>query len=93
VREIESAVKKIKEKLKLKESFIIPGGTKLSAMLDYARAVSRRAEREMIRLKAQEKLSRDLLSYANSISDLLFCIARLANKEIKEGTPIYRHFN
>ncbi|MFH1181343.1 MAG: cob(I)yrinic acid a,c-diamide adenosyltransferase [Candidatus Woesearchaeota archaeon] len=92
VKEIENAIERTRRRIKLKDSFVIPGGTKLSAMLDYARTISRRAEREMIRLKEETKLSEDLLRYANRISDLLYHLARLANKEVKEGTPVYRHF-
>jgi cob(I)alamin adenosyltransferase len=92
INEIESALEKIKGMRQQKKGFIVPGGSKLSAMLDYARTISRRAEREMIRLNAEKNLGENLLHYANIISDLLYYLARLANKEINEGTPVYRHY-
>jgi cob(I)alamin adenosyltransferase len=91
VLEIEQAIDKVEAIIKIPESFVIPGGTKLSAMLDYSRTLARRAERELIRLKAEQELDENLLHYANRISDLLYHLARLANKNVKEGKPVYRH--
>lgn len=64
-------------------NFILPGGGKLGAFLHVARAVSRRAEREVVRLSKEEKVDENLLIYINRLSDLLFTMARYANN--KEG--------
>jgi cob(I)alamin adenosyltransferase len=64
-------------------SFILPAGTPLAAHLHVARATTRRAERLIAALKNQpdEKVSDEALAYANRLSDLLFCAARIANDE------------
>ena len=56
--------------------FILPGGTPLSAQLQLARAVCRRAERRLWTLHRQDPLPEAILQYINRLSDLLFVMAR-----------------
>ena len=56
--------------------FIFPGGTVLAAEIHIARAVCRRAEREIVRLG---KVNSGILSYVNRLSDFLFVLARWVN--------------
>lgn len=56
--------------------FILPGGTPLSAQLQYARAVARRAERRLWTLHRKETVSQEILRFVNRLSDLLFVMAR-----------------
>ena len=69
--------------------FVIPGGTELSAALDVARSVIRRAERRTVELRDSEGLASDaVLRYLNRASDLAFALARFAdepNPQIFEG--------
>jgi cob(I)alamin adenosyltransferase len=60
-------------------SFILPGGAPLAAHLHLARAIARRAEREMVALAAKESVNPDALRYINRLSDHLFVMARAAN--------------
>lgn len=61
-------------------SFILPGGTPLSAALHLARTVTRRAERITAELAATEsETSPEALRYLNRLSDLLFVLSRVAN--------------
>jgi cob(I)alamin adenosyltransferase len=60
-------------------SFVLPGGTPAAAHLHLARAIVRRAERQMVALVAEESLSPESLSYINRLSDHLFVAARSAN--------------
>lgn len=61
-------------------SFILPGGSPLSAALHVARTVTRRAERITVALAAAEAdTSPEALRYLNRLSDLLFVLARVAN--------------
>jgi cob(I)alamin adenosyltransferase len=61
-------------------SFILPGGTPLSAALHIARNVTRRAERIVVALKAAEPdVNPEVLRYLNRLSDLLFVLARVGN--------------
>ncbi|MFM7247210.1 MAG: cob(I)yrinic acid a,c-diamide adenosyltransferase [Actinomycetota bacterium] len=60
-------------------SFVVPGGTPLSAHLHVARTVCRRAERLMVSLGQLEPVGAGPLRYMNRMSDLLFAMARRAN--------------
>ena len=65
----------------LKE-FILPGGSKTAALCHMARAVARRAERNIVALAREESVSPNLCRYINRLSDVLFVIARnLASKQ------------
>jgi len=64
----------------LKE-FILPGGDLASAYCHLARTVCRRAERSMTTLNSHEKLTEISLQYINRLSDLLFVLCRILNKE------------
>jgi cob(I)alamin adenosyltransferase len=61
-------------------SFVLPGGAPLAAYLHLARAIARRAEREMVALAAKETLNGHALHYINRLSDHLFVMARAANQ-------------
>ncbi len=63
------------------ESFILPGGSPLSAHLHLPRTTARRAERLIAQLAAAEGeiVAPPALAYANRLSDFLFVAARRAN--------------
>ncbi len=63
------------------QSFVLPGGTSLSATLHQARSVVRRAERSICSLKETEPLNDAIIQYINRLSDLLFVLARYANHQ------------
>jgi cob(I)alamin adenosyltransferase len=68
--------------VELPPQFTIPGGTALSAQLDQARAVLRRAERRVVALKQSDGLaSESILRFLNRASDLLFAMARATDEE------------
>ncbi|TDR89590.1 cob(I)yrinic acid a,c-diamide adenosyltransferase [Enterovirga rhinocerotis] len=62
-------------------SFVLPGGTPVSAHLHLARTVCRRAERLAVALaeKPEEKVAPEVIRYLNRLSDLLFVAARFHN--------------
>ena len=61
-------------------SFVLPGGTALSAALHLARTVTRRAERLVAELVSIEPdTNPEALRYLNRLSDLLFVLGRVAN--------------
>ncbi len=68
----------------LKE-FILPGGCRAAAYCHLARTVCRRAERTMTTLNNQEKITEISLQYINRLSDLLFVLCRILNKDA--GVP------
>ena len=64
---------------------MIPGGTALSAQLDLARALLRRAERRVVDLKQSEGLASDaVLRYLNRASDFVYAMARFADTDDPE---------
>jgi cob(I)alamin adenosyltransferase len=68
----------------LKE-FILPGGSRAAAYCHLARTVCRRAERTMTTLNNEENLTEISLQYINRLSDLLFVLCRILNKDT--GVP------
>ena len=69
-------------------TFILPSGGHGGAMLHLCRTVCRRAERAAVTLAREEPVNPAVISYLNRLSDLLFVLARYANKlEGREETP------
>ncbi|MEK7067847.1 MAG: cob(I)yrinic acid a,c-diamide adenosyltransferase [Patescibacteria group bacterium] len=91
-KEIDVLEKHIDElELELPElkNFILPGGSQLAAQLHYTRTVARRAEREVVKLKASVNLRPELLMYLNRLSDYLFVLARHANSRVGDKEIIW----
>ncbi len=61
-------------------NFVMPGGTSLAAHLHLCRTIARRAERLVVTLAGHEPINQLTLVYLNRISDLLFAMARAANR-------------
>ncbi len=81
----------IEKKLHLPRKFVLYGETEVSAYLDVARAVIRRAERRVVELNDQDKISNGIiLPYLNRLSDALFLLARY--EEFAHNVP-YAHPN
>ncbi|MGB7244899.1 MAG: cob(I)yrinic acid a,c-diamide adenosyltransferase [Sulfitobacter sp.] len=64
-------------------SFILPGGTALSAHLHVCRTVSRRAERLSVELATAAPINTSAVKYLNRLSDWFFVAARIANDDGK----------
>jgi len=72
----------------LPNAFVVPGANPVSAALDVARAVTRRAERAVVALEdAGRSVNPEVKRYLNRLSDLLFCLAR---REGGESEPASR---
>jgi len=61
--------------------FVLPGGTRAAALAHLARTVCRRAERTVIALARDEKVSIPVRQYLNRLSDLMFVLARQLNHQ------------
>lgn len=61
--------------------FILPGGSHIAAECFYARAICRRAERELVGLGLHYELDPLLAQYLNRLSDALFVLGRWMNKK------------
>ncbi|GAB6283699.1 MAG: cob(I)yrinic acid a,c-diamide adenosyltransferase [Ignavibacterium sp.] len=77
---IEQQIDFFSEKLDELKYFILPGGTKSSAILHIARTICRRAERRVVALNNTVKINSNIIIFLNRISDLLFVLARYENK-------------
>ena len=60
-------------------SFVLPGGSEAAARLHIARAVCRRAERDVLEAGVERPVNPLAVVYLNRLSDLLFILARVAN--------------
>ena len=69
------------------KSFVLPSGTETAARLHVARTVCRRAERLVVALSATTSVNPLAVAYLNRLSDLLFILARAANKG---SEPLWR---
>jgi len=63
------------------QEFVLPGGPHGAAACHLARAVCRRAERQLVALNTTEGVPKDILAYINRLSDLLFIIARTLTRQ------------
>ncbi|HEY8723221.1 MAG TPA: cob(I)yrinic acid a,c-diamide adenosyltransferase [Gaiellaceae bacterium] len=61
------------------KSFILPGGSEQAARLHIARAVCRRAERDVLEATQTRPVNPRAVAYLNRLSDLLFILARAAS--------------
>lgn len=85
VTELEEGIDRYMARVDLPPKFVIPGGTRLSAALDVARASTRRAERRITELKESGGLaSESVLHYANRASDLIWAMARFTDVDDPE---------
>lgn len=76
---LEDQIDMFNDELDPLDSFILPGGTKASALMHVARTVTRRAERAMVQLNEYELVNGNALKYLNRLSDLLFVLCRHLN--------------
>lgn len=85
IRDLERAIDDAGAELEPLRSFILPGGSPKAASLHVARTVCRRAERHVVHLQHQVELPPLAVIYLNRLSDLLFTLARLANRRAGTG--------
>ena len=73
----------------LPKEFVVPGETRLSAALELARTIVRRAERRAVAVrKAAPAPDDQLVPYLNRLADLLWILARAAEQgEARAATP------
>ena len=75
---LEQACDEINAGLQPLRSFLLPGGTPAAAQLHVCRTVCRRAERRTV--DCGEEVGPECVRYLNRLSDLLFILARDANR-------------
>lgn len=85
IAQLEQAIDDGESELEPLKAFILPGGTAKAAALHVARTVCRRAERAVIHLQRDTEVPQIVIVYLNRLSDLLFVLARVANKRAGAG--------
>jgi cob(I)alamin adenosyltransferase len=80
---LDNAIEALNADLPPLKEFILPGGSIAAAHCHVARATARRAERSVVALSevAGEDVSPLTVHYLNRLSDLLFVLARVLNRE------------
>ncbi|MBI3341964.1 cob(I)yrinic acid a,c-diamide adenosyltransferase [Candidatus Curtissbacteria bacterium] len=71
-------------------NFIVPGGSKIGAMLHLARTQARCLERIVVSLDRTDRLNGNILPYINRLSDWFFVFARRTNLEAKQPEKIWQ---
>ncbi len=86
IKKLEKEIDEIEKILPKLKNFLLPGGSKIGALLFITRAKVREGERLTVKLNEEEKINPQILAYLNRLSSYLFVLARKINLEsgIKE---------
>ncbi len=78
--------------IELPREFVVPGETRVSAALELARTIARRAERRTVTLAAEDRALAHghILPYLNRLADLLWVLARVAEQAEAQGATVAR---
>ena len=89
VSAMDERLRELEAQIVMPHEFVVPGETALSAALEVARTILRRAERRAVSLEAAGLVPGDhLLPYLNRTADLLWVLARAAEQaETRNATP------
>jgi cob(I)alamin adenosyltransferase len=79
IARLEGWIDTLEAELPALRRFILAGGSTAGASLHVARTICRRAERSIVAL-GRDQVESDVLVYVNRLSDLLFVMARAANR-------------
>ncbi|HHM01922.1 MAG TPA: cob(I)yrinic acid a,c-diamide adenosyltransferase [Caldithrix abyssi] len=90
IEELEKTIDLLQNHLQPLKKFILPGGAPAAAACHVARTVCRRAERLLSLLNSHEQIEKNWLVYLNRLSDLLFVLARIINKESSKPDIVWQ---
>jgi len=90
VRRLEALLDEFNSALPPLKEFILPGGTRAAGLAHLARTVCRRAERSIVALSSSEKVADPARVYLNRLSDLLFVLGRVLNREGGRGDVLWQ---
>ena len=90
VKRVEALIDKFNGELPPLKEFILPGGARSAALAHLARTVCRRAERSVVALGRSESVSDAARVYLNRLSDLLFILGRVLNREAGAGDVLWQ---
>lgn len=86
---LENKIDYFNESVEPLKDFILPGGSEAAAVCHMARAIARRAERDVVSLHQQEPVCDTTRQYLNRLSDLLFVSARIINLRLGQGDVLW----
>jgi cob(I)alamin adenosyltransferase len=89
IKILEQEIDTMNTVLPILNSFVLPGGSEISAMIHIARSVCRRAEISLVDLMQSSELEPEILSYINRLSDWLFVVARYVNFKLNEEEVLW----
>ena len=94
ITQAEKIVDEIEKVLPPIKNFFISGATETGALFDVARTLARRAERRVVAVKEEGKVSvsADTMTYLNRLSSLLYALARISShtEGVEEIKPNYK---
>ncbi|MGH8670678.1 MAG: cob(I)yrinic acid a,c-diamide adenosyltransferase [Burkholderiales bacterium] len=90
VTRLEQVLDELNADLAPLKEFILPGGSRAAAQCHVVRTVCRRAERCCVTLAKTEHVSGVALRYLNRLSDLLFVMCRVINRDGGYGDVLWR---
>lgn len=92
VAAMDTGLQELEASIVMPHEFVVPGETAVSAALEVARTILRRAERRAVSLEAAGLVpGPHLLPYLNRTADLLWVLARAAEQaETRASTPARR---
>jgi len=91
INDLEGIIDALNDDLSPLKEFILPGGTKAASYCHLARTVCRRAERKLVELHRNEKVTDTSLQYLNRLSDLLFVMCRTMNKHADISDVLWKN--
>ena len=90
VERLETLLEELNAGLPRLKEFILPGGTRAAGLAHLARTVCRRAERSLVALSSSEEVADAGRIYLNRLSDLLFVLGRVLNREGGRGDVLWQ---
>lgn len=81
VDRLEAEIDAMNDALEPLRSFVLPGGSALSAHLHLCRTITRRAERLCVELADEGDVNAAAVKYLNRLSDWFFVASRIANDD------------
>lgn len=89
-KKMEKKIDELESKLPVQTNFIFYGGSQISSLIFYARALCRRAERSLVSFSKKENVPKPILIYFNRLSDYLFILAREVNFDSKTPEKFWK---
>ena len=90
IAQLETEIDFANESLAPLRSFVLPGGSRLSAELHVCRTVCRRAERLTVALAREETIAPEAIQYLNRLSDALFVWSRWVNHVLRAPEVLWQ---